>query len=700
MRRKGQITLFIVIGLVLVMAIGLFIFLRVRTTEQGLQGQLSEITDVSTDFQPVYDYVDNCIKETSETGLRLLGQRGGFIYPERNGIVSGGGVTDYNGIRMAKNWVVPYWFHLSSDNKCIGDCQFSVVPDAKVFLHKTTDGVSVESQLEDYLDEKLGECLGDFEILKSQGFDIQVMGALDPTVQVLEEEVLFTVDYPIRASLGDSVEDLARYIVIEPINLNKIWEMATMITVMESEYKFLERLALNLIVAYGGLEKEIPPMYDMAFEFGSEKTWPRRLVQQRVKDIIASHVSLLKVYGTSNYVELDFPGENFKENVFNEGMTIPGDDSWSDISVNFNYLDWEPYLDLNCHNDVCKPESMSIDMLALFGIQKYNFLFDISFPTIVSLEDAQAFNNQGYLFNFLLEGNVRDNRALLTEYAPVEIDAPDTGTMVCDPDKRNSGQVEMNIKDISNNPVSDVEVSFNCGTDSCYIGSTDSKGMLISKLPICMGGLITFAKEDYLRISSPISTDLNREDTVDIEITPIITTNFIVKKGILTRGFSGVFGPVHSTFTKPLNLSLNDSALITLVRHGSIYEQPYSTAVDFFGGSSKQQIDIAPGEYQVNIDLYHVGDIVFPPETISAGDDSFTLEGRTFEGDFPNGGLYINHTFTTFNMDKGDITFIAVSPNIPGIPELDRRLSDLEQVSKLGFYSGQFGYSLQPRYGK
>jgi hypothetical protein len=700
MRRKGQITLFIVIGLVLVIAGGLFIFLRVRTTEQGLQGQLSEITDVSTDFQPVYDYVDNCIKETSETGLRLLGQRGGFIYPERNGIVSGGGVTDYNAVRMAPNWVIPYWFHLTSDNRCTGDCQFSIVPGAKVFLHKTTDGVSVESQLEDYLNEKLGECIGDFEILEDQGFDIQVIGALDPTVQVLEEEVLFTVDYPIRASLGDSVEDITSYIVKEPVNLNKIWEIGTMITVMESEYKFLERLALNLIVAYGGLEKEIPPMYDMAFEFGSEKTWPKKLVQLNVKEQIARHIQYLKVYGTKNYEEFNFPGNNFKEHMLNEGMTIPGDDSWSDIIVDFDYLGWEPYIDLNCENEICKPESMSVDMLALFGIQKYNFLFDVSFPTKVTLKDDQAFNNQGYIFNFMLEGNVRDNRALLTEYVPIEITGIESGTMVCDQDKRNSGEVEMMVEDISNSPIADVEVSFNCGTDSCYIGSTNSAGKLTSKLPICMGGLVTFAKEDYLRISSPISTDLNREDTIDIEMTPIITTNFIVKKSLLTRGSSNIFSPVHSTFTKPLNLSLNDSALITLVRHGTIYEQPYSTAVDFFGGSPKQQIEIAPGVYQINLDLYHVGDVVFPPETITAGDDSYTIEGRTFEGDFPNGGLYLNHTFTTFNMDKGDITFIAVSPNIPGIPESQRKISDLEQVSKLGFYSGQFGYSLQPRYGR
>jgi hypothetical protein len=78
--RKGQVTLFIVIGLLL---LGTFIFInQVNTTlqtaqlEQQARGALQEAINTNA----VKFYAEGCLQEVLSRGLLLAGSQGGNIY--------------------------------------------------------------------------------------------------------------------------------------------------------------------------------------------------------------------------------------------------------------------------------------------------------------------------------------------------------------------------------------------------------------------------------------------------------------------------------------------------------------------------------------------------------------------------------------------------------------------------------------------
>ncbi|MBU0615177.1 MAG: hypothetical protein KJ601_03730 [Nanoarchaeota archaeon] len=699
-QKKGQITLFIIIGIVILIILGFFLYIRSSTTQEDMVTKLTQVQEVSRDFDLVYDYIDNCLNEIATEGLQLIGERGGYINPGEYGVSAGTDATESSGIRLAKNWLIPYWFYMRSENTCEGTCAFTVVPEVNLFLTEAQGSPSIEGQLKEYLEDNLDTCLGEFLPLKEQGFDVKELGSLRATALIAENDVIFSIEYPLKVTLGEKSQDISNFFIRAPVNLRKFWEAATVISSMQSQFKYLERLALNLIVAYSGMDSDdLPPMSQLTFEFGSEKRWQKSMINKKIKDMLALNVPLIKVYNTKNYQYISAPGNRLKESMLNEGVTILGNSSWSDLEVNFAYLGWDPYFDLNCKGDSCESTSASFDLFGLFGFQQYNFAYDLSFPALVTIADPKALNQRGFVFNLMLEANIRNNKPMSANFSSLGR-VPYAGeSMLCDYDKRNSGEIDITVRDIENKPVQDAEVTFTCG-QSCYIGRTGADGKLKTRFPICLGGIVNFMKQDYLRYSAPLSTAVDRPEKFMVQMTPILTKKLVVKKALLRKNpVTKVFDRVPQTFVDPVNITENETALITLERLGSINEQGHSSMAEYHGGQGPVEIQIAPGNYSVRIDLFYNGDVSIPEEVRRVGDESVTIPEMEFNDMFPNGGLYYDHNFNMFNLNKGDLTFIALSPNIPFIPEAERTVEDITQVSKLGFYSYNWAYPLQVRYG-
>ena len=66
--RRGQVTIFVIIALILAAAIaGYFIFRNVYAPS------------VPKSIQPVYDYYTSCVKSTVKDGANIMGSRAGYI---------------------------------------------------------------------------------------------------------------------------------------------------------------------------------------------------------------------------------------------------------------------------------------------------------------------------------------------------------------------------------------------------------------------------------------------------------------------------------------------------------------------------------------------------------------------------------------------------------------------------------------------
>ena len=82
---KGQITLFMLIGIVMAAAAFLVFHIVQIQTKMQLESKADEITQQLLKTTALEEYVSLCLKDSAEKGLVLLGSQGGVIYKSQNG---------------------------------------------------------------------------------------------------------------------------------------------------------------------------------------------------------------------------------------------------------------------------------------------------------------------------------------------------------------------------------------------------------------------------------------------------------------------------------------------------------------------------------------------------------------------------------------------------------------------------------------
>ncbi|HLC96918.1 MAG TPA: hypothetical protein VJH97_06370 [Candidatus Nanoarchaeia archaeon] len=696
--KKGQVTAYIIIGLAILLVVAIFLFARTDI----IRNQLPVSEQVPLEFDPVKTFVEGCLEQTAIQGLETLGERGGFINPGQYGFITSSEVTQGNAIAMANNWMVPLWWYLKSDNQCSGGCEFSVVPEAKLHLYKNAGMPSIEGQLEDYVNQHLTDCINDFRELGRQGFSVTEDGQPQASVLILDNSISFGLTYPISAK-KISTREITQFASEVDVNLKDMYELAVLLTNLEAAYHYLEVYALDMIVALSApQEDKLPPMAETTFNFGNYPHWSKSKVQSQISGLLSSYISLLKVYGTANFEEFYFPGDPFRTGFYNGGMVLPGNATFANLAVSFDYLGWQPYFDLNCKGDDCVPDSISTQIIQLFGIQRYNFLYDLSYPVLITLTDpdAIAFGSKGYSFTFALEANVRDNQAMKSNYVPVKVADASASSLVCG--KKVSGEVTVKITDsLTKEPVSDAAVIYSCAGESCSIGETDEVGSLVSKFPICFNGIVSYIKEGYVGSSYILTTD-DQKAVSSITLNPVVTKRFTVKKALMEKTASG-YTAIPSSIGNPMDLDDNERAIIYLNKKIGPNEQPYSTYAEFSGGMA--EISLAPGEYDMRIDLYYYGNFTIPARTEVIAGETVSYPAIAFNqsNPFPNGGLHcegensIRTSFVASNPGFGKevIVFKALSPNLPFADEV--RIEDLSEIGNVDSYA-QYCYALTPEH--
>ncbi len=177
----------------------------------------------------------------------------------------------------------------------------------------------------------------------------------------------------------------------------------------------------------------------------------------------------------------------------------------------------------------------------------------------------------------------------------------------------------------------------------------------------------------------------------------------IMKKALMKKT-NGIFAPDFETMGNPVDLAPGERAVISLIRHTDINEMPYSTYAEFSGDQEYGEIRIAPGEYEMKIDLYYYNYFEIPERTEKIEDEKVTYPSIVFNetNPLPNGGLHCNSTSTAFSITNPNfdseswIIFKAMSSNLMGIDPEDRRIEDLEQIGKLDDTSyTQYCYALR-----
>src|SRR3989338_5292014 len=85
MKKRCQITLFIIIGIVILIIVGLLVYLATYITKKGIEKEITKSEKIPLAAQPIKTYIETCLDKTAKDAIILIGKQGGYIYNSQGG---------------------------------------------------------------------------------------------------------------------------------------------------------------------------------------------------------------------------------------------------------------------------------------------------------------------------------------------------------------------------------------------------------------------------------------------------------------------------------------------------------------------------------------------------------------------------------------------------------------------------------------
>lgn len=716
MAKKGQITIFIIIGLLLIVSIGIYIYATQEAATAPLEAEEAKVAAVPAEVQPLREFVTNCLYITAKQGLTLIGERGGYIEPLQR--YNPAEPTEGSAVQFApgSKLKIPYWWHLASKNECVGNCEFrSERPSLE----------TIKAQMDGYISEELPKCLGTFEQFRNQQFTITPIGAIDPDTRITKGNVAVLLAYPLNAEKAGVKFELKDFATTLPVNFYEIYILATNITNIQAEHSILERATRNLIDIFGRADSEaLPPVSEMEFGFGSGTIWTKFDVEEKIMQMLTSYIPLLKVPYTRNYRYIPAPAgadKKMYEVFYNRGFVVPVLEQHKSLAVNFAYLPWwKPYLNLNCNGQLCQPEGISSTIGFLFGMRRYNFAYDVSYPVLVDIKNPDAYGGEGYSLRFFLEANMRNNAPLASLEPPLAVASIETSSsMMCDPEQRTGGNITINVRTSAGQPVDNAEILYKCGSETCRIG-TSAQGQLLARFPRCVGGFITATHENYPAEVKPLDVIDSTAQTVDIILKIAYPVDFKVKKWMLKKYGTGW----ELDSSQVVNQGKSENTMIMLEKKGLEFEEPLVIVGEVCGApmskakipcgnppsDSSKGVNMYSGDYHVTIYsfMYPSPDLTIPPDRRCVSQGPFKKKkcfwvppkSVVFSTSKPlmSGSAEYDWSISEEELKAAkSIEFSYINFALDKVqPASSRKIEDLEVMGNLPSYSEQFADLLNP----
>lgn len=621
--KQAQISIFLIVGILVVLAVSLFVYFYARDQTPQITQQI--IQEAPTELRPVQDYVEQCIADITQIGLQKLGEHGGYIDPAQFGIYGASQATESNGVDLfsGANFVVPYWHHLASQNDCQNPCIFSSEEPPLTIGDK-----SIQSQLNAYVNTHLTDCTKQFAPLNEQGILVEPQGLPDADVQLLRTGGIAKVSWPLKVTIADTIRSYKDFSSPIDIKFPQIYTAAELLTQIQSRAKVFESHTKNVITAFSGIDRDkLPPMWATDMRIGKQVSWPKSQVEEKLKNLLSSQVSLVQVATSKNY-QYRPQSTKLGESLYNSGTLIPGNDSFSNYEITFSFLpNWNIYFDLDCNGGVCEPQSAFNDFLPIVGLTRYTFAYDLSYPVLVTIYDPAAFYGQGYTFQYVVEVNLRNNEALATDFVPVHQIAMGGGKELCQEQHKTAGPVVVHTNNmITGQAIPELTIGFDCASTGCTVGQTNQQGVLQSKFPSCINGQISAISADYFAESQTLTTLEDVSNDVNINAWPISDVPFTVKKWNIVKTENGWISQNNA-----VDLESYEEVIITLKRKSQ--GASFVALGQFKDGAPTIDMKLIPGDYELSAQVLSYASVNIAQDERCYGgitENCFTMPGASF----------------------------------------------------------------------
>ena len=670
---KSQVTIIVIVALLVVIIAGFVIYSVTKSKQSVVSNPVH--SDVSAEFKPIQQYVEDCIQQLGLDGVKKIGAHGGYIDPNdeflsgRNFVMNPDVQTESDFAFLSPkdySTAVAYWYYSLSSKNCKNCIMISQTP----FIPE------MERQLAIYVGNNIDNCLDNFTTFKDQGYEISYSQNISVTATIRDNDVLFNVEYPMTVSKQNSKASMDQFYSIVDIPLKKYYDMAVNITQKEMRYGYLEKMDNYLINYYSGLNSNmLPPTYAFTENYDIH-FWSQTASRQKFENLIKQYLPLIRVPNTKNYVDVngkDINGNNINgkdmaliEANFYKSMSLnlfEGAEN-KNTEINFAYPGSGITMSISpsqgANGELIGPfqstSDGSVSMVPPEQTNSYNYFYDLSYPVIVEINDEYK-PLEHYTFLFALQSNIKDNLNLRdwwneslrplyfdSSYLQATLTDPNIGsiitdpsnpenkyaykervakTLFCDPIQRTSGNITMKTFDAStNHPLDLVSVSFGCGDYSvCALGQstydiTTNTSSFNKAMPVCLNGYVFLQKFGYQTRYLPLTTESGvKKNLGSIFMEPIVSKNISINKYSMIRKYNGAYfeGNVLQNYSTPL--SDKDSVILTFTKlSSSVIDPPYTQTIILGMNQTSASIDMLPGRYTLDANLLDYNGIIIKKE--------------------------------------------------------------------------------------
>ncbi len=470
--RKGQVTAFIILGILIVAVVGAAFYFRNQLIRSSFQSDRERAAIVPDQIRPVKLYIDHCLETVSNEAVDLAGFQGGYIELPEDNLPSTSANPFSNKLKLSKgsSASVAYWSYKTANGVRVTD-----IPDQE----------NIEESISSYITVNLNDCLNDLSSFEDQGYNITRNGIGNVDVRMLDNNVEVIVEQPIIIRYKDIDLTINKHYADVQKPLGRFYDLAKQLADNEENTYFLEEKTIDMLVVHDEL-----PYSDTDFSC-SPRIWSKSQVERDLKDIIQDNIIALRVRD-SNYQLADDANGYFELEEL--------DGRYQDASIRFRYSkDWPTQLEIEpSDGELLKGQNLNQDtgndlegfLTSLFCISDYHFVYDIKYPVLVT------FSNGDYIFQYATQVIIDNNQPrenLLGEEEVVKTDE------ICT--IRNGGEITIDTvterPDGSLIPLDNVDVSYKCITTTCNIGTSDRAGKIQAEFPGCVNGVAIGKKEGY-----------------------------------------------------------------------------------------------------------------------------------------------------------------------------------------------------------
>ncbi|HIH26074.1 hypothetical protein J4476_05835 [Candidatus Woesearchaeota archaeon] len=210
MNKRGQVSVFVILGIVLILVVALVLFARKQTgigipSFQFLQDKL----------KPIETNLKECVNKQKDTTVKTFLEQGADYYP-----------TDYLLYKSVK--VKYYCKNIPGDDRCL-----NYLPPLK----------TMTDNLNNVLRNEVENCINK-DLLESQKFGYEVRGskALTTKTEAVGSGILVTVNYDIQLKKDEDITSLKPVNVVLDIPLKELYDVSYDIVNSEAKFGNFEQL--------------------------------------------------------------------------------------------------------------------------------------------------------------------------------------------------------------------------------------------------------------------------------------------------------------------------------------------------------------------------------------------------------------------------------------------------------------------------